>query len=332
MKRGDWPHRACLAFGVALGLAVVVLGALLLPLVFKDEFGVPHGMIAAVLMVIGGILVSDCWSALRGVGALPAPADDSGRWHALAGELVELDRKFSRLPDAKALESIVAATNRSDHQDAIRRIEELKARHPDSLWLRLALAGSLQSSGRPLQAVEFFRSLLEEPALSAQAHLVLATTVIDACAKEHQVAEIRTLGARLLARDMPADVRVELLDFLACSAFYHDCHELLDDAWAWLADALKLAPGLLTLQGTRASLLIERNRDFAAAKPLLEELLRTSSSACDQGICKFYFALCSKDVGDLDKARILAEDAVKLHPEPWLLRRKQREFPTAAQP
>lgn len=326
MKRADWPHRACLAFGVALGLAVIVLGALLLPLVFKDEFDVPHGMIAAVLMVIGGILVSDCWSALRGVGALHAPADDSGRWHGLAGELVELDRKFSRLPDPKTLESIVAAVTGSDLQDAIRRLKELEARHADSLWLRLALAGCLHNSGRFSQAAEIFRTLLEEPALSAQAHLVLATAVIDACAKEHQVAEIRTIGKRLLARDMPADVRVSLLDFLACSAFYHDCHELLDDAWAWLAEALKLAPGLPTLQGTRASLLIERNRDFAAARPLLEELLRSSSSACDQGICKFYLALCVKHAGDLKQARILAEDAAKLHPEPWLLRRKEREF------
>lgn len=107
MKNSSWPHRACLAFGVILGLATFALGALLLPLVFREEFAIPHGIVAAVLMVLGGIVASDCWRSLHKPSA--------STWVDMLSELATLDRKRGRFPDEAAVVHVSTALEKQDY-------------------------------------------------------------------------------------------------------------------------------------------------------------------------------------------------------------------------
>lgn len=209
---------------------------------------------------------------------------------------------------------------------ALQLLNRLRERHPDSLWMHCMLVSVLSLMKREDEVLAPLNELLERPDLPVYGRLWLMQMAIDGLGKRHDITAIRHLHKRMSGWDLPKDIRATLLDGFACASFYYDCPELLDEADIWITEALKLSPDSTTLKGTRAALLIERSQNYVVAKPMLENVLRDSDSASDQGTARFYLALCAKQAGNQAEARDLAETAAKLHPEHWLVQRKAREF------
>jgi len=97
------------------------------------------------------------------------------------------------------------------------------------------------------------------------------------------------------------DSRADILDNLACIPIYYNHPEMLDDASHYIDMALAEAPDLITLKGTKASILIEQGF-VAEGMKLLEEVIEKSDSKNDQAICKYYMALGWYKNGEVNKA------------------------------
>jgi tetratricopeptide (TPR) repeat protein len=105
------------------------------------------------------------------------------------------------------------------------------------------------------------------------------------------VERIKTEAAHLLALlETDKDRQVIALDSLACIPVYGGPAELLDDALAWIERALAEKPDMITLKGTKGSLLFEKGNVEEGLR-LLEEVLEKTGSDGDRAICKYYMAL-----------------------------------------
>jgi len=93
----------------------------------------------------------------------------------------------------------------------------------------------------------------------------------------------------------------EVLDALACLPVYHTYPKMLDDAMRYINLAISEAPDMITLKGTKASLLIEQG-SLDEGMELLEEVSQKSAAKSDQAICKYYTAFAWYKKGEVNKA------------------------------
>ena len=117
---------------------------------------------------------------------------------------------------------------------------------------------------------------------------------------------------------------VELLDSFACMPLYDGAGEL-DEALADVDEAMKSAPEMITLKGTKGALLIEMGRVEKGMR-LLDEVIAVSPSESDQAISHFYKALGTLKAGDRPGASRLLEDAVQKYPDCIVRKRVEGMF------
>lgn len=225
----------------------------------------------------------------------------------------------------KALEMMLAGNDRANN---LERFEQLAAHHGDSFLPDLLLAGEHTSRGNWSLAKSFFERCLSRE-LSPEIH---ATTflhwVTAAMNVEGLVAEsVRGRLAAFCSLNPPPLPLCCVLDALATRVLEAGDPELLNDADRWSAETLTLAPGEITLAGTRGSLLIENGR-IEEGEAMLREVVARSASDLDQGIASLYLAIAAKRRGAETEAAALAEHSRALLPAgSGFCRRLQEEFP-----
>jgi len=107
--------------------------------------------------------------------------------------------------------------------------------------------------------------------------------------------------------------RAEVLDGLACLPIYYGWPEMLDEGLEYIERALREAPGLITLKGTKSSLLIEKG-ELDEGLRLLEEVAESTASENDRAIIGYYRALAYLKKGDRTNARHLLREAAEKYP------------------
>ena len=132
---------------------------------------------------------------------------------------------------------------------------------------------------------------------------------------------------RHLSREMEGDakIRAETLDALACIPLFSGYMELLDDAMDCIGRALIEAPEMITLKGTKASLLVEKGR-LDEGMSMLEEVLAKTESDNDRAICKYYMALAYRRKGEVNRAHEWLRDAQKFAPQCLVRQRISQEL------
>lgn len=120
--------------------------------------------------------------------------------------------------------------------------------------------------------------------------------------------------ARILETASSVEERVQLLDELACIPLFSRRLRMLGQALSYIDEALTEAPDMITLKGTKGSLLIE-NGDVAAGMDLLKEVREISESANDQAITAYYLALGYFKSGNVEKAKSALCEAKEQYPD-----------------
>jgi len=126
--------------------------------------------------------------------------------------------------------------------------------------------------------------------------------------------EARAVKSALLADSSSVNATpVEILDSLACLPLYYDQQDMPEEGLGDIEQAITVAPELITLQGTKASLLIELNR-IDEGLQLIDFVEEKTHSDHDRAIVSYYRALAWSKRNDFKKAHALLQDAFKKHP------------------
>jgi tetratricopeptide (TPR) repeat protein len=109
------------------------------------------------------------------------------------------------------------------------------------------------------------------------------------------------LEKALLKIPKEAALRTEVLDVLVCLVLNYGRSDWLQDADQWSIQAMTEAPSLLTLKGTRGSVLAEMGRN-SEAQVLLMEVLASTKSDNDRAYCFAYLAWIEAQEGKHESA------------------------------
>ena len=233
----------------------------------------------------------------------------------------ELCRGSGIAPDDIAIFQSHLAT--ADNEAALQFIAELLTEHPNDLFLLWTRADLLLDSNQHVAAESAFTRLLTElggtnPSLSnfTNIYFYALTSRLRAILLQND-GRFETELTFTLLLIVPDQSKIAMLDQLACIPLTQSKPHLYPIAEKCIRKALQIAPDSLTLKGTLGSLLIEQN-NFTDGEPLVRDCYNRSSALHDRGICSYYLALIAAKNADSKATRKLANQAIALHPEPWL--------------
>lgn len=108
--------------------------------------------------------------------------------------------------------------------------------------------------------------------------------------------------------------RCEVLDGLACLPLFYGHSHLRGRAMGYIDEAIRENPSMITLKGTKGSLLVEEGK-YQEGLAMLQEVMAHTATDDDRAICSYYIALATRETNGLQEGRQLLEKAIKQYPE-----------------
>jgi tetratricopeptide (TPR) repeat protein len=118
----------------------------------------------------------------------------------------------------------------------------------------------------------------------------------------------------LISSGIPSTTAVEVLDLIACIPVFYGHPEMLDVSMRCIDVAIQKAPDMITLKGTKGSLLIDQG-SIDEGIEMLEEVRNSSNAPLDKAISTYFLALAFFKKGEKEKCNDLLKSAIALDPQ-----------------
>lgn len=125
-------------------------------------------------------------------------------------------------------------------------------------------------------------------------------------------------------------VALEAMDCLSCLPLYYGKVHLLSEADAWTNTALRYSPDVITLKGTRGSVLIELGQ-IDEGMAFLNDVIKRTDCKTDRVICSAYLAKGYALKGANAEAKLWMEKARAIDKEHVVVKRLGKEPPFAGE-
>lgn len=292
-------------------------------------------MLSVPFFLMGSFL---CWAIYRRANMPMAPANGGSAvsgaddllspYFPLTQSYTEDIQRISEWPATVSpplfCKQIQDLLDSEDFVEAGERLRRCLETEPRNLWMQVTYAAILQTLKHYDEAATYYDQLLAWGDLSLGSKTILKSERVRMSVLGGKFEKAAIECEEFLSQTDSVIAKALMLDLLASLPHSRNLPAYLHEADKWSRRALEIAPGFITLKGTRASVLADLGR-FAEAKPLLTEVFEQSESNIDKGTASVYLALCARAEGDLITARKLAKQAARIHPEPWLKKRIQDE-------
>jgi Tfp pilus assembly protein PilF len=198
--------------------------------------------------------------------------------------------------------------------------------YPQDPLALYANAENHYSQKRYAQAEQIYdQAFVNSTGLGSAVYGILLVRKLKCIVWQNDIPRANRLCSDYLETTISTSDKIAFLDEWACMALFEEPPGFLNDAQIWIAKALELAPGTLTLKGTLGGILTEQGI-FAEAEPLLRDCLDGSPDLGDQGISSFYLGWIESHRGNSKTAVRLLRRAVALHPAEWLIKKSKKLF------
>lgn len=211
-------------------------------------------------------------------------------------------------------------------EDPARHVDELReltVKCPRNLLFSHTLILGLIAGNQLAKAKEEIVRITRRPVYDGTATLLLWFLLEHLFSNSEPTAFETTVNECL--PHLPARGRPVVLDYSACRCFMTRPElQRLDLADRFSAEAIRLAPQLVTIQGTRGSVLAELGR-LDEAEALLGPVFETANPGINRAYSALYLAVIWSRRGQKGKAKEFAQEAQRNEPAGFVIDRLKAE-------